>query len=187
MEGRKNRRKEESETGRYVPAPPFGRRAQAGEAAIRNRRVAHGGAVCFALPVPRTGVPPCQTSWLAKSKGCLRLADSRKSANALQKGRRGGAGGPHFRSDAHQPYGECDGRQGRRPAYGCCGALQGRCQETARRSPSGHAERDHKKRTQGKNQRITAPKTSNSEGHSSPDGLSHFYRPSNSPLTWSPF
>jgi len=68
VEGRKDRRKQESETDPRVPAPPLGRCAQASEAAIRSRGVAHGGAVCLALPIARPCVPPRQASRFTKPK-----------------------------------------------------------------------------------------------------------------------
>ena len=73
MEGGKDRCKPKGETDARLPAPPSGRRAQAGKAAVRNRGATHGGAVCLALAVARTGVPPCQTPRLAKSRKTLTI------------------------------------------------------------------------------------------------------------------
>src|SRR5580704_8482716 len=132
MEGGKDRRKPKGERNPRLPAPPFGRCAQTREAPVRNRGTADGGAVRLAIPLARTGVPPCQASRLAKPEERSRLASGRESADALQKGRRGGSGCSHFRSHSHQLCRKRVRKQGRRPAGGRSQTLQSRYEGVAR-------------------------------------------------------
>src|SRR5271156_1318772 len=102
MEGGKDRRKPQGERYPGLPAPPFGRCAQTREAPVRNRGTADGGAVRLAIPLARTGVPPCQASRLAKPERFSRLANCRESAEALQEGGRRRTRRAYLRGHAHR-------------------------------------------------------------------------------------
>ena len=99
VEGGENGYKPEAQADDFLPPPAYGRCSQTCEATIWNRRNANGGWLCVALPVTRTGVPPCQAAWVTKPEGPPRLSDGREGPDALQEGRRRWTGETHLRSN----------------------------------------------------------------------------------------
>jgi ParB family transcriptional regulator, chromosome partitioning protein len=52
----------------FLSAPPYGRCSQTCEATLWNGRIADGSVLHVALPATRTGVPPGEAAWFAKSE-----------------------------------------------------------------------------------------------------------------------
>ncbi len=160
MEGRKDRRKPKGETDARVPAPPSGRRAQAGKAAVRNRGATHGGAVCLALAVARTGVPPCQTPRLAKSRKTLTIGKwPRKRGRFTRRRTRLALAVLIFEAMLIGPAGSATANKDDDPLTDAASLYKSRYEGVARRRCQSRARRKRRRRTKRpRKKERTAPK-----------------------------